>query len=227
MQGIGDSISFSATVNGFPIKGRQVVIDPYTSETDLVLHYLLNKDDILSLAEDVPSGVEQMSFELTPSSEVDEQTTTEISTDTGGINVDMQWTPNPLNADIESTVTATFSDAFSGARFEDVDVMYSLRILDMNNTEVFSSENLTAEGGTDTQTIDFPRNENYRIEIRVTGIAEDGRPVDMTRNGVARGLVVVPEFPVLPVVVLMTAIAFVMLIQRSGKGRGFFKGPSQ
>jgi hypothetical protein len=97
----------------------------------------------------------------------------------------------------------------------------------MNNTEVFSSENLTAEGGTDTQTIDFPRNENYRIEIRVTGIAEDGRPVDMTRNGVARGLVVVPEFPVLPVVVLMTAIAFVMLIQRSGKGRGFFKGPSQ
>jgi hypothetical protein len=227
MAGIGDSIAFKATVNDVPIKGRQIVIDPYTSETDLVLHYLLNKDDILALAENIPAEVEQMSFELTPSSEVDEQTTTEISTDTGGINVDLQWTPNPLNADTESTVTASFSDAFSGTRFDDMDVMYNLRILDMNNTEVFSSPDLTAEGGTDTQTIDFPRNENYRVEIQVTGLAQDGGPVDMTRNGVARGLVVVPEFPILPVVVLMAAITFVVVFQRTGKGRGFFKGPGQ
>jgi hypothetical protein len=225
MAGIGDSISFKATVNDEPIKGRQLVIDPYTSETELVLHYLLNKDDILSLAQDVPSDVEQMGFELTPSSEVDEQTTTEISTDTGGINVDLKWEPNPLSAETESRVTATFSDAFSGARFDGFNVMYNLRILDMNNTEVYASQDLTANGGTDTQTIDFPRNENYRIEIRVTGLAEEGRPVDMTRNGVARGLVVVPEFPVLPLVVLMAAIASVMAIQRSRIGRGFSKGP--
>jgi predicted secreted protein with PEFG-CTERM motif len=166
-----------------------------------------------------------MGFELTPSSEVDEQTTTEISTDTGGINVDLKWEPNPLSAETESRVTATFSDAFSGARFDGFNVMYNLRILDMNNTEVYASQDLTANGGTDTQTIDFPRNENYRIEIRVTGLAEEGRPVDMTRNGVARGLVVVPEFPVLPLVVLMAAIASVMAIQRSRIGRGFSKGP--
>ena len=55
-----------------------------------------------------------------------------------------------------------------------------------------------AEGGTVMQTIDFPANENYRMEVEVTGIARDGQSIDQTRNGIARGIVVVPEFPLTP-----------------------------
>jgi hypothetical protein len=32
------------------------------------------------------------------------------------------------------------------------------------------------------------------MEVEVTGIARDGQPIDQTRNGIARGTVVVPEF---------------------------------
>jgi hypothetical protein len=66
--------------------------------------------------------------------------------------------------------------------------------LDNNGSQVYSQTGLVAEGGTDTQTIDFPANENYRMEIQVTGIARDGQSIDQTRNGIARGTVVVPEF---------------------------------
>ena len=33
------------------------------------------------------------------------------------------------------------------------------------------------------------------MEVEVTGIARDGQSLDQTRNGIARGIVVVPEFP--------------------------------
>jgi len=32
------------------------------------------------------------------------------------------------------------------------------------------------------------------MEVEVTGIARDGQSIDQTRNGIARGAVVVPEF---------------------------------
>ncbi|HJS82056.1 MAG TPA: hypothetical protein VJ742_04390, partial [Nitrososphaera sp.] len=125
-----------------------------------------------------------------------------------------------LNADTESTLKTTFSDAFSGQLLDSSDVMYDLRILDMNGTVVHSEAGLTANGGTDTLAIDFPSNENYRIEIQVQGIAQDGGSVDKTRNGVARGTVVVPEFPA-GVLVVTLALASIVLVQRYARNQGF------
>ncbi len=224
MEAIGDSLSFKATVNEVPLTGAKIVVDPYTSETDLLLHYLLNKPDILTLAQKIPAGTEQMTFALTPSAEVEEATTTEMSTDTGGINVALQWNPDPLNADSESTVKAEFSDAFSGEKLYNIDVIYDLRILDREGNAVVTRQDITAKGGTDTQAIDFPNDENYRIEIQVKGVVEDGRPVDRTRNGIARGLVVVPEFPSGSVMAIAGIIASIVLWQTLTNRRGFFKG---
>jgi len=106
----------------------------------------------------------------------------------------LEWAPDQLNANAESTVTLIFLDGFSGERIAD-DVNYNLRVLDNNGSQVYSQTGLVAEGGTGIQTIDFPANENYRVEVEVTAIARDGQSIDQTRNGIARGTVVVPEFP--------------------------------
>jgi hypothetical protein len=214
MAGVGDATSFAATVNDKPISGRMLVIDPFTSETELTLHYLLNKNDIVSMASNVPDNASQMMFTLAPSTEANMQTSGEMSTDTGGINVAAEWTPSQLNADTESTLKLDFSDAFSGGRL-DADVIYDLRILDSEGNEVYSQSDLTAEDGTSTQTIDFPNNENYRIEIVVKGLVRDGQPVDTTRNGIARGIVVVPEFPTGAIVAAVAGVlGVVLLLQR-------------
>jgi hypothetical protein len=194
LAGLGDATLFAAAVNGNPISGSKLAVDPYSSEQDLTLHYLLNKNDILNMAGQVPDGASEMTFTLAPATGETVQTIGEMSTDTGGINVRMEWTPSQLSADTESTLALTFFDAFSGSRIAD-DVNYNLRILDSNGTEVYSESDLVAQGGTGTQTIDFPSNENYRVEAEVTGITKDGQ-TDQTRNGIARGTVVVPEFPV-------------------------------
>jgi hypothetical protein len=194
LPGLGDATSFTATVNANPISGRMLAVDPYSSQKDLTLHYLINKNDIINMASSIPDGDSGMTFTLGPATGQAAQTTGEILTDTGNINVVLQWAPAQLNANTESTLTLSFLDGFSGERIAD-DVNYNLRILDNNGSQVYSQTGLVAEGGTDTQTIDFPANDNYRMEVEVTGIAKDGQTIDQTRNGIARGVVVVPEFP--------------------------------
>jgi hypothetical protein len=194
LAGIGDTTSFTATVNGNPISGRMLAVDPYSSQQELTLHYLLNKNDIISMASAVPQGDSDMIFTLAPATGQVAQTTGEILTDTGNINVVLEWAPDQLNANTQSTLTLSFHDGFSGERIVD-DVNYNLRIFDNNGSQVYSQTGLVAEGGTGMQSIDFPANENYRMEVEVTGIARDGQSIDQTRNGIARGAVVVPEFP--------------------------------
>jgi hypothetical protein len=217
MEGIGDSLSFVASVNGDPISGSKILVDPYTSESELILHYLLSKPDILSLAEKVPDSESRMTFTLTPSANATSGTTTEMATDTGGIGVALQWTPNPLDANAESIVKVDFSDGFSGERLDDVDVLYSLRILSLEGSEVFNLAEQTANGGTDTQVIDFPTNDEYRIEVRVAGLLRDGQAADMTRNGVARGIVVVPEFPTGAMLAIAGIVGAMLVMQKFGK----------
>jgi hypothetical protein len=194
LAGIGDASSFTATVNGNPISGRMLAVDPYSLQQELTLHYLISKNDIINMASKVSDDTSEMTFTLAQSTGQNAQTTGEILTDTGNINVVLEWAPDQLNANTQSTLTLSFYDGFSGERIAD-DVNYNLRILDNNGSQVYSQTGLVAEGGTGTQTIDFPANENYRMEVEVTGIARDGQPIDQTRNGIARGTVVVPEFP--------------------------------
>ena len=47
----------------------------------------------------------------------------------------------------------------------------------------------------DTETIVFATKEIYHMELQITGLLKPGQTPDFTRNGVATGYVVVPEFP--------------------------------
>ncbi|HXG06137.1 MAG TPA: hypothetical protein VNI77_02285 [Nitrososphaera sp.] len=219
LAGLWDATSFAATVNGNPVSGRMLAIDPYTSQEYLTLHYLINKNDILSMAERVPAGSTEMTFTLAPATGNTAQTTGEMLTDTGNVNVLVEWTPTPLRAETDSTVKLTFSDGFSGERING-DVNYNLRILDLNGTQVYSESDLVAQGGEGTQTLAFPHDETYRMEVEVTGIVTDGGDVDMTRNGVARGIVVVPEFPAAGALITAAGIiSTIIAAQRFGRNK--------
>jgi hypothetical protein len=213
LQGIGDSFSVAATVNGNQLSGKQLAIDPYSSENELTLHYLVNKNDIIAMAGQVPEGTTEMTFTLAPATGENAQTTTELFTETGAVKVGAEWTPVPLSSSSESTLTLSFFDEYAGKKITD-DVNYDLLILDSSGTEVFAKSDQVAEGGTATQTIDFPNDENYRVEVQITGIAKEGQPVDQTMNGVARGTVVVPEFPAGALIAIAGIIGEAVMAQR-------------
>ncbi len=211
--GVGDVTAFDATVNGKPITQRMLSVDPFSSQKDLTLHFLINRNDILSLAQDVPAGARTMEFSFSPASNGAEKTSGEITTDTGGMLVLLDWSPSQLSANTETALGLEFHDAFSGARIDE-DVTYDLRMFDAGGSQVYSRENQVAQGGSDMQTMTFPADENYRIEVEVKAVTRDGQSPDLTRNGIARGTVVVPEFPVGTIAAVAGAIGSIVTFQR-------------
>ena len=214
--------TFTANVNSQPLVGRALAIDPFSSPNATVVHYLINKNQILELAnnltnnrvngtttpanastsistvENVPGpNINFMSFSLSPHTQanVTQSTSSDLTTDTGGIHASVSWEPKQLAADTQSTININFSDAFSGEPLN-ADVLYDFVILDSNGTQLLSKENLTATNASDSQTVTFPSDAIYQIEVNVKGIVlgEQTAAPDTTRSGIARGYVVVPEF---------------------------------
>lgn len=210
--GVGDSMTFTGEVNDIPIEQRMLQLDPFTSETDLTLHFLINKNDILALAPQIPEGTEEMTFSFSPGSG-EQQTSGEIATDTGGVHVLLRWNPSQLGAGTESTLDLEFLDAFSGTKITD-NVTYDIRIYDDAGTEVFAAADQTAQGGKAQHAMTFPEDKNYRVEVTVKAIQEDGQSPDTTRNGIARGIVIVPEFPAGAVIAVAGVLGAVLVAQR-------------
>jgi hypothetical protein len=63
-----------------------------------------------------------------------------------------------------------------------------------DNHTVITKPNLLAKNAADTQTITFPANGTYNIQLVIKGLLKTGQTPDLTRNGITTGAVVVPEF---------------------------------
>lgn len=229
------SSTFNATVNGQPISGRTLAIDPFTSQDAIILHYLINKNDVIEIANEWQGGASvtqpvsledqgdgaattsaegsssqnfsgTMDFTLkTTSPETAaaatsasaNATSTDLLSDTGGIHVSVGWSPTPVRENTESTAKFNFTDAFSGGSLN-ADVMYDLSVLDNDGNVVLENDGLVATNSQDTQTISFPAAGTYQLALEVTGLQtqteQQAEPlIDRTRNGIARGSVVVTE----------------------------------
>ena len=49
-KGFGDLNQFNATVNGQQLSGRSLAIDPFSFPNDTIVHFLVNKNDIIKIA---------------------------------------------------------------------------------------------------------------------------------------------------------------------------------
>jgi len=208
-KGFGDLNQFNATVNGQQLSGRSLAIDPFSFPNDMIVHFLVNKNDIVKLAQEVNSNnnnstaagitktntTGQMKFALSPlNATIQIATSSDIPTNTGSIHAAISWSPNPLAANTQSTLKISFYDPTATAPLTNTDVKYNLKIFDKNNQPVITKQNLLAKNAADTETIVFPANEIYHMQVQITGLAKPGQTQDLTRNGVATGYVVVPEF---------------------------------
>jgi hypothetical protein len=236
-KGFGDLTRFNATVNGQPLSGRSLAIDPFSFTNVMVVHYLVNKNDIIRIAEafnanhtknnaagdggvsDSPNMTGLMNFALTPFTGITQiSTSSDIPTNTGSIHGALSWSPNPLAPNTESTVKLSFYDPTGPTPLTNTSVRYNLIIFDKNNHAVITKQNLLAKNSADTETIVFPAKEIYHIVLAITGLLKPGQTPDFTRNGVATGYVVVPEFPsFLSAPLIMAMMIGTILLMQSRK----------
>jgi hypothetical protein len=188
-----NSTIFSGTVNGQPVVGRSLAIDPFTSEKALIIHFLLNKNDIIKLAENnAVLGIsnDSMKFTIRPEGNQSQKTSEDVVTDTGGIHASLLWNPNPPVIG-ENALNLNFSDALTGNRLN-ADVSYDLSVKSGNGEEIVSKNNNTTTNGISNQTISLPSKGTFNLEIEVKSLRGLNQTLpDTTRNGIARGFVVV------------------------------------
>ena len=133
--------TFTASVNSQPLVGRALAIDPFSSPNATVVHYLINKNQILEMANNLTNNrvngtttpanastsnssvgnvrepnINFMSFNLSPDIQgnATQSTSSDLTTDTGGIHASVSWEPRQLKAGEQSVIHINFSDAFSG-----------------------------------------------------------------------------------------------------------------
>jgi hypothetical protein len=66
--------AFDALVNGNPLVGRSIALDPFTEENNFIIHLVLNKADIIKIAETMNNNTNninnntanKMTFSLSP-----------------------------------------------------------------------------------------------------------------------------------------------------------------
>jgi hypothetical protein len=188
-----NSTLFNATVNGQPVVGRALAIDPFTYDKALVIHFLLNKNDIIKLAENsqvVADGNNSMKFTLRPLANQTQKTSTDMVTDTGGIHASLFWDPNPPMIG-KNNLGINFSDALSGNRLN-ADVNYDLLIRNSTGDVIVKKNNITAINGISNQTLSLPSKGEFNLELLVKSLKIPKlTALDTTRKGIARGFVVV------------------------------------
>ena len=186
----GDTPTFSGTVNGDPISEGKIIADPYSTNNVLVLHLLLNKNDIKEIAKTTPLKVNTMNFTVTPAIP-DIKTSSTVYTDFGGWEINLGWNPGKILANSQNEIKLSFSDIFTGRRVL-YNVNYDMKILDDTGNTILSKTGLVARNGTDIIPANLPGNGIYGIQISVKSVVSNSLP-DYSRGGVGRGSLVIPS----------------------------------
>ncbi len=228
-QELANARTFSATVNTEELSPQTIMVDPFTSQEDLVIHYVIARDELISLAE---SNQERMDDEryanamvfslLAEAQQLPNATTTQFITETGALQVETSWSPPELEPGVESRLDITFSDMLmEGTPIVDSNVLYDITIFDQDENIVETIQDRVATNGTDSLGFTFPTEDTYRIHINVKAIVDEAGVADETRGGVAIGTVVVPEFSFLamPLIVTTLLAIFILLVRKSGLQR--------
>jgi hypothetical protein len=232
-KGLGDNTQFKALVNGQPLSGRSLAIDPFSFPDAMVVHYLINKNDVLRLAQQVNAANNNntggaktnttglMKFYLSSLNTATNQiaTSSDLVTNTGGIHAAVSWSPNPLKPKTQSTVKIGFYDPVTSNPLSTNNIKYDMTILDKNGHPLITKQNLVAKNAADTQIVTFPSNAIYQIQLQIKGLLKTGQTTDLTRNGIAKGYVVVPEFPGTLTTILLITGLFAIIIASQKIGR--------
>ena len=183
--------SFKALVNGNPLIGRSIALDPFTEEKNFIIHLLLNKADIIKIAQKLNNTNDKiMTFNLSPAEQKLVETTSEVVSDRGGILVQFTWM-DKIISNQDTNLQLRFSDALSTKEING-DIKYDIIVYDKSGNKIVTKLDLIAQNATDSQLIKFPSKGIYQMELNIKGITySDSTTPDETRNGIARGTVVV------------------------------------
>ncbi len=139
-------------------------------------------------------------FALQPvaAQESEEMSPLTLKTDNDSVNVIVRWNPQEIEPGQEVTFIVDYRDAVTDEPLTHIN--HDFEITDESGQVVESATGLHTHSGGDIHTVTFDQTGNLELEVTIIGLGLNP-PFDTTRSGTAQtAIVVVPEFPVAPVI---------------------------
>ncbi|HEV8386345.1 MAG TPA: hypothetical protein VGQ03_01865 [Nitrososphaera sp.] len=144
------------------------------------------------------SGNASSALESAAAQESEEMTPLSLKTDNDSVNVIISWDPQEIEPGQEVTFTVNYRDASSGQPLAHVN--HDFKVTDESGQVIESATGLHTHSGGDIHTVTFDQPGNFELEVTIHGLGIN-QPFDTTRSGaVQTAIVVVPEFPVAPLI---------------------------
>lgn len=202
------SSDFTGTVNGIPIGGRSLLVDPYSFEDKLVVHLLMNKQQLIDIQKQIAtdsSVPKDMVFTLEPL-ELQQNATNSMNlfTDNNKVRILFSWNKQTVEPGQPVEFTLTFFDAATNTILRNTD--YNFKIFDDSGNAIFVKDNALS-GEVDSYPYTFEKTGTVTIQVHVNGVGDPTSKIDISYMGTAESSInVVPEFPASFVMIIMALV---------------------
>ena len=169
--------TYTATVNGYPVVGRMLIADPYSLENTLILHYLINKEDIFNIAKTISSDSKTMEFKLTPNSaQSNLKDSLELNFDSGA-KAQINYDSNLVSGKATPFEITFFDDEGKLLKW----ARYGYRIENSSGNSLYESENsdpyapgISITEGIDKPEFSFQAPGKYKMTLAIFSSGLDG-----------------------------------------------------
>ncbi len=199
------SPSYTGKINGIDLFKSNVIIDDYTVEDERIVHFVLLQDHLQYLKQQQKKTMDELPNTMLFSLELSDKVGFPMSAMTRDeqFQVDLSWDPIEIEPGKNTKFIFTIRDAATGAPLRLS--TYDFVIL-QNNIEVYRTSG-NAEVGGQFEEYTFMESQTGPTVIRFENIRG-------TDSGTEFGLVVVPEFGWLSVLVLGTGLLLMITITK-------------
>ena len=209
--------NFQASVNDVPIEGRALLVDPYSFEDKLVIHYLIPSNQLMQIGQKIVTGStypEEMIFTLRPieGMAISEGNSMNLITENNKVRILVAWNQEMIEPTRPVKFDITFFDPNTNSILRDVH--YNLKIFDDRGNEIYVRNNIYSSEGIDTHAYTFERIGVVTIQVHLVGTGSFTQ-IDTSLMGTGEGTIsIVPEFPIGAVIAMAGATAVVLLSTR-------------
>lgn len=206
----------NATVNGITWPSP-VVAQPGTGlaeKNDIEVYIIGKPGPLRDLIQNDQGSNTTLKFSLLS---LDYHTTSKYDTKPGGVKALVSWTPDPPNANSNTTVNVRFFNS-TGTPLNG-NVVYDIWGETDQGINLLEKDMLTATNGKGTTQLVFPQTGIYRVYLHVRGLFDPLAPnsIDNRLDGEGDGyVVVIPEFPT-AFIVLSVSISLLILFSSRSK----------
>jgi len=197
--------SYTGKANGIALFKSSITVDDYSIEDERIVHFVLSQDHLRYLKQAQKSSGIDNPQNLVFSLEVSERVVFPVIAMTRGeeIQVDLTWDPITIEPEKSTRFIFTFRDAATGEPMRNTPYDF---VLVQGGNEVYRKSGNAQIGG-DFADYTFSQGQTGQTSIRFENIGGTGL-------GTEFGIMVVPEFGPLVLVVLSASIIAMLAINR-------------